>query len=164
VRGAEVVYTLNAAELPEDLGRLTGLKRILFGCCKILESLPDSMSQMIALEELNLHGCRSLQSLPDSMSQMVTLKELSLSYCRSLVGTVELRLGVKVIHKPAGLTITYSSEEENAENAAAQKGAVRLEAQVRFQSIDTNGDGTLDALEPSAAMCDPKCNSTLCLL
>ena len=52
--------------------------------------------------------------------------------------------------KPSNLkTITYKSEEESAE-----KAAVRLEAQVRFQSIDTNGDGTLDALELSAALCD----------
>ena len=30
----------------------------------------------------------------------------------------------------------------------------RLEAQVRFQSIDVNGDGILDALELSAGLCD----------
>ena len=32
--------------------------------------------------------------------------------------------------------------------------AHRLKAQARFQSIDVNGDGTLDELEPSAGLCD----------
>jgi Ca2+-binding EF-hand superfamily protein len=66
-----------------------------------------------------------------------------------LVGTVELRSGVTVFGEPAGLTVTYLSEEE-----IAPKAAVRLEAQVRFQSIDTNGDGTLDAFELCCALCE----------
>jgi hypothetical protein len=120
-----VLETLNATELPESLGRLTALK------------------------DLNLYDCSSLESLPDSISQLVALKKLFLDGCSSLVGTVELRSGVKVSAEPAGLTVTYLSEEE-----IAPKAAVRLEAQVRFQSIDTNGDGTLDAFELSAALCD----------
>ena len=38
--------------------------------------------------------------------------------------------------------------------ALVKKAANCLEAQVRFQSIDTNGDGILDALELSAGLCD----------
>jgi hypothetical protein len=79
--------TDKATELPESLGRLTGLKKLSLYCCTSLESLPDSMSQMVALETLYLGGCDRL------------------------VGTVELRSGVKVKHKPAGLTVTYLSEE-----------------------------------------------------
>jgi hypothetical protein len=81
------LITMKATELPESLGQLTGLKY------------------------LNLEMCGRLKSLPDSMSQLVALEKLNLSYCFSLVGTVELRSGVKVIDKPDGLTVTYLSEE-----------------------------------------------------
>jgi len=47
-----------------------------------------------------------------------------------------------------------AKEAQWAEEANAKKAANRLEAQVRFQSIDTNGDGILDALELSAGLCD----------
>ena len=90
-----LLRTDNATELPESLGRLTGLKK------------------------LSLNYCDSLESLPDSMSQLVALQELELNRCYSLVGTVELRSGVKVYYKPDGLTVT--SEEEIARKAAARK-------------------------------------------
>ena len=87
--------TENATELPESLGRLTGLRLI------------------------NLSGCCSLVSLPDSMSQLVALKMLVLMNCDSLVGTVELanslvttvESSVQVIAKPAGLTVKSKSED-----------------------------------------------------
>ena len=88
------LVTENATELPESLGRLTGLKK------------------------LSLSGCSSLVSLPHSMSQMVALENFDLSGCDSLGGTVELRSGVEVKHKPARLTIIFKSEEEASANCA----------------------------------------------
>ena len=72
--------TDNATELPQCLGRLTGLQK------------------------LYLRNCSSLARLPDSMCQMVALEMLSLDGCNSLVDTVELPLGVNVDGKPAGLS------------------------------------------------------------
>ena len=170
-----VLRTNKATELPESLGRLTGLKTLTLLGCDRLKSLPNSMSQMVALETLKLSDCCYLRSLPDSISQWVALKYLDLSDCKRLVGNVELRSGVEVKGRTVDnyfssnttrsqiglarvrdcqriynhLTITYVSEEE-----IARKAAFRLEAQVRFHSIDTNGDGTLDASELSATLCD----------
>jgi hypothetical protein len=106
------LWAKNATELPESLGRLTGLKK------------------------LYLWGCGRLERLPDSMSQLVALKELTLYCCYSLVGTVELRSGVQVIGEPDGLTVTYkkTAAEKAAEKAAAQKAAAAASRKLRRTS------------------------------
>ena len=93
--------TENATELPESLGRLTGLEKLILQCSS-LESLPDSMNQLVALEKLDLGWCSSVKSLPDSISQLVALKELYLNYCGSLKSIPELPSSVKV-YKPKHL-------------------------------------------------------------
>ena len=93
------LVTLKATELPENLGRLTGLKTLILDSCVSLVSSPDSISQLVAQEKLWLYGCRSLVG----------------------TGTVELRSGVQVNGEPAGLTVTYRNESDSAQCAEWEK-------------------------------------------
>lgn len=75
--------------LPEEIGQLTNLKKIIFGgsngvANKALETLPDSIGQLVNLEELVLDHCKALRALPDSIGKLKKLTTLHMRACKSV--------------------------------------------------------------------------------
>jgi Leucine-rich repeat (LRR) protein len=71
--------------LPQALGSLTTLEKLLLRGCKQLKALPESLGRWEKLRELDLSGCEELEALPQTILQhSVGLRELGLSHYSSL--------------------------------------------------------------------------------
>lgn len=70
--------------VPEDIGHMKVLQRIVFKRCSLLTTLPEEFSDLHFLEHLDLTRCRSLRSLPNSFGGLKHLRHLDLSFCSKL--------------------------------------------------------------------------------
>ncbi len=70
--------------LPESLGQLTALQRLILSSNSQLSRLPESLGQLAALISLDLSSCETLRTLPASVGQLGALRELSLRFCSNL--------------------------------------------------------------------------------
>jgi Leucine-rich repeat (LRR) protein len=64
--------------LPEELCRLTALKRLCICRCAVRGSIPARIGDLIALEELQLFGNQLSGIIPSSLSKLTSLRLLSL--------------------------------------------------------------------------------------
>lgn len=70
-------------ELPESLGKLAALQRLILLHCDALLQLPESLGQLAELRHLGV-GCNRLTCLPDSIGRLSKLAILELSDCARL--------------------------------------------------------------------------------
>ncbi|KAL8158229.1 hypothetical protein AgCh_002791 [Apium graveolens] len=64
------------AYLPESIGRLSKLSKLLLHSCKKLGHLPSSICNLKAVECLDLNYCSDLQELPNEIGNMESLRML----------------------------------------------------------------------------------------
>ena len=57
-------------DLPQSIGNLDNLKKLVFIRCYKLTELPESIGNLSNLKELDLRGCEKLIKLPDSLFQL----------------------------------------------------------------------------------------------
>lgn len=62
--------------LPESIGHLNKLNKLLLHSCKELRYLPSSICNLKAVECLDLNYCSNLQELPENIGNMKSLKML----------------------------------------------------------------------------------------
>ncbi|GLC59674.1 Serine active site containing protein 1, variant 2 [Pleodorina starrii] len=71
-------------ELPESIGRLSKMRRLVLQECGMLEDLPETVVDLSLMEELNLAGSKGLKALPNSLSNLRKLTTLNLQGCSKL--------------------------------------------------------------------------------
>ncbi|PWA89812.1 NB-ARC domains-containing protein [Artemisia annua] len=91
-------------KLPEDIGRLQCLKKLIVKDCKILRDIPNSICEMDHLECLDLTYCTRIEELPEEIGRLECLKELDIR------GTGITRLP-KSIYQLKGLCIKGRSDD-----------------------------------------------------
>ncbi len=70
--------------LPDNLGDLKSLKKLIISRCYSMEMLPNSLGNLLNLKELEISYCRQLKSLPNSMGDLAALTKLSLYECENI--------------------------------------------------------------------------------
>ena len=70
--------------LPEAIGKMASLKKVVLDGCSGLTVLPESLG-VASLERLSLSMCRNLLELPKSLDTLTTLKSLNLRGCTCLI-------------------------------------------------------------------------------
>ncbi|XP_031475730.1 disease resistance protein RPV1-like isoform X1 [Nymphaea colorata] len=66
-------------KIPDSIGELKNLRKLLLSRCARLSRLPDSICLLSSLEILDLEDCLSLASLPERLGDMGALRKLKLS-------------------------------------------------------------------------------------
>ncbi|XP_074357077.1 TMV resistance protein N-like [Apium graveolens] len=69
-------YRVNVSKLPDSVGRLSKLVRLILKKSVKLESLPDTVCHMRSMEILDIGGCEKLEKLPDQLWKLTRLREL----------------------------------------------------------------------------------------
>jgi hypothetical protein len=83
-RGILSLYRSGLLELPEGIGQLTGVRRLLLFGNPGLRALPAGLWSLGALEDLRLGSC-GLRSLPElGVGQLTKLQALNVSHNRGL--------------------------------------------------------------------------------
>ncbi|CAI5457480.1 unnamed protein product [Closterium sp. Yama58-4] len=67
--------------IPDDIWKLSSLKKLLILGLKRLRSLPGSFTRLPKLEELEVCACKKLARLPPSLQRMPTLRECTIREC-----------------------------------------------------------------------------------
>ncbi|PWA71553.1 disease resistance protein (TIR-NBS-LRR class) [Artemisia annua] len=65
-------------KLPEDIGRLESLEKLILTDCKLLQDIPNSICKMKCINKLHLHGCIQVVELPEEIGCLEGLKELNI--------------------------------------------------------------------------------------
>ncbi|PWA66403.1 toll/interleukin-1 receptor (TIR) domain-containing protein [Artemisia annua] len=105
-------------KLPEDLGRLQCLEKLILTDCKVLQGLPNKMKNLISL---HLDECRLIMKLPEEIGRLECLKELDLT--RSGIsclptGIFQLK-GLRIVREDKQLrSFGFTSEIQISENEA----------------------------------------------
>jgi len=73
----------NLEMLPESFGELRALRVIRIYSCGLTQ-LPNSIGQLCALTDLIVISCHALKSLPETVGLCKNLKTMQLSFCRAL--------------------------------------------------------------------------------
>ena len=71
------LHTNKLTHIPQELGRLTSLKKLWLGSNQI-KALPEGLGHLLNLQELYLEG-NKLTSLPLDLAQLTQLRTLSLT-------------------------------------------------------------------------------------
>ncbi|PWA88786.1 disease resistance protein (TIR-NBS-LRR class) [Artemisia annua] len=69
-------------KLPEDIGRLESLEKLILTDCKLLQAIPNSICKMKCINKLHLRGCIQVVELPEDIGCLegpVSRKQLPLS-------------------------------------------------------------------------------------
>jgi Leucine-rich repeat (LRR) protein len=78
----------NLRALPEGIGGLTGLRKLVISNNHELTTLPEGLCSLMGLEELHLGDC-NLRALPEGIRGLTGLKALNLSYNHELTALPE---------------------------------------------------------------------------
>ncbi|KAF3783300.1 TMV resistance protein [Nymphaea thermarum] len=78
-------------ELPETIGSLTNLRRLILQTCVCLYSLPSSLTSLSQLETLNVEGCKELQHFPQLPFSLVKLSANGCAALKSISGVLNLK-------------------------------------------------------------------------
>ncbi|KAJ9551878.1 hypothetical protein OSB04_015923 [Centaurea solstitialis] len=65
-------------KLPEDLGRLECLEKLILSECVFLRDIPNSICKMKRLECFHLRYCVAVEKLPEELGRLECLKELNI--------------------------------------------------------------------------------------
>ena len=84
VTGFRLYKCSKLAALPDAIGELGALTKLVLYGCTSLAALPDAIGELKALRTLDLSGCPSLAALPDSIGKLGALSTLDLNRCSSL--------------------------------------------------------------------------------
>ncbi|TXT67530.1 MAG: hypothetical protein BAJALOKI1v1_70021 [Promethearchaeota archaeon] len=77
----ELELNLPIHSLPEGLGSLQSLKKLIIRNAYQLEALPESIGDLKNLEFFEINSADHIETLPDSISKLENLKELKFNYC-----------------------------------------------------------------------------------
>lgn len=76
-------------ELPEDFGKIHGLRVLDLSDCHKLQTLPDSFTDLVNIEKLILSDCWELRNLPELLGCLRKIQVLDLSCCSQLFALPE---------------------------------------------------------------------------
>eukprot|EP01018_Ginkgo_biloba_P037739 Gb_27354 [translate_table: standard] len=71
-------------KLPESIGMLKRLEKLVLRGCQSLVSVPDEICDIQSLQQLDLSWCDKMESLPLRLGDLRNLKHLDLSFCMLL--------------------------------------------------------------------------------
>ncbi|GJM88125.1 hypothetical protein PR202_ga04152 [Eleusine coracana subsp. coracana] len=81
---AGVLYAIHV--LPEWLGELRCLQKMIIKSCDSLSRLPQSMGYLTCLQVLRIEWCDALDQLPECLGQLCSLRKFVIQHLRSLTG------------------------------------------------------------------------------
>ncbi|PWA88346.1 toll/interleukin-1 receptor (TIR) domain-containing protein [Artemisia annua] len=94
-------------KLPDDIGRLESLEKLILSDCSHLQDIPNNICKMKFINTLRLRGCIRVVELPEDIGCLEDLKELNVE------GTGITRLP-RSIFQLRGLRIVGTSDEQEA--------------------------------------------------
>ncbi|PWA88784.1 toll/interleukin-1 receptor (TIR) domain-containing protein [Artemisia annua] len=121
LKSLEIVSCWLLEKLPEDLGRLQCLEKLILTDCKVLQDLPNSICKMKSLISLHLDECRRIMKLPEEIGRLDCLQELDMT--RSGIsclptGIFQLK-GLRIVGEYQQLrSFGFTSEIQISENKA----------------------------------------------
>ncbi|PWA40565.1 toll/interleukin-1 receptor (TIR) domain-containing protein [Artemisia annua] len=65
-------------KLPEDIGRLESLEKLILTDCELLQDIPNSICKMKCINSFDLRGCIRVVELPEDIGCLEGLKELNI--------------------------------------------------------------------------------------
>ncbi|PWA88788.1 disease resistance protein (TIR-NBS-LRR class) [Artemisia annua] len=65
-------------KLPEDIGRLESLEKLILTDCELLQDVPNSICKMKCINSFDLRGCIRVVKLPEDIGCLECLKELDI--------------------------------------------------------------------------------------
>ncbi|GJY52373.1 Toll/interleukin-1 receptor domain-containing protein [Tanacetum coccineum] len=65
-------------KLPEDIGRLESLEKLILRDCKLLQDIQNSICKVNCIKKLSLRGCIRVNELPEDIGCLEGLKELNI--------------------------------------------------------------------------------------
>ncbi|PWA50623.1 disease resistance protein (TIR-NBS-LRR class) family [Artemisia annua] len=71
-------------KLPEDIGRLESLEKLILTDCKLLQDIPDSLCKLKYLKSFEIKSCCLLEKLPEDIGRLESLEKLILTDCKLL--------------------------------------------------------------------------------
>ncbi|XP_052140134.1 LOW QUALITY PROTEIN: disease resistance protein RPP2B-like [Oryza glaberrima] len=109
--------------LPEWLGQLVFMKKLVIRDSPKLTLLPESMENLTALRKLELEGCEGLEILPEGLGQLTSMTKLVIKDCpkmtllpesmENLTALIELQLvrckGLETLPEGLGLLISLEN-------------------------------------------------------
>ncbi|PWA86310.1 toll/interleukin-1 receptor (TIR) domain-containing protein [Artemisia annua] len=121
LKSLEIVSCWLLEKLPEDLGRLQCLEKLILTDCKVLQDLPNSICKMKSLISLHLDERRRIMKLPEEIGRLDCLQELDMT--RSGIsclptGIFQLK-GLRIVGEYQQLrSFGFTSEIQISENKA----------------------------------------------
>ncbi|GKE96122.1 disease resistance TIR-NBS-LRR class family protein, partial [Tanacetum coccineum] len=79
LKSLEIVSCHLLEKLPEDIGRLQCLEKLIVKDCIFLRDIPNSICEMDRLECLDLTGCFRIEELPEVIGCLEYFKELDIT-------------------------------------------------------------------------------------
>ncbi|OWM63701.1 hypothetical protein CDL15_Pgr008244 [Punica granatum] len=131
--------------IPESVGSLTKLKRLLLADCRALTKLPDSIGQLSSIVELNLDRC-GVTRLPRTLGNLDKLEVLA-GACASMTKVpADLRGLLNLRKKRSHLRMVKSTPADISRFSHPQKGVGTLFGPYSVKSL---GSSTLTFLDLS---------------
>jgi Leucine-rich repeat (LRR) protein len=84
-------------ELPDTVGQLKYLERLILSGCENLTILPNAIVNLTKLEILMLNGCSNLKHLPKELGRLLNLVELHLTCCNKLHELPSSMVGMRML-------------------------------------------------------------------
>ncbi|PWA40917.1 disease resistance protein (TIR-NBS-LRR class) family [Artemisia annua] len=79
LKSLEIISCRLLEKLPEDIGRLQCLEKLIVKDCIFLRDIPNNICEMDRLEYLDLTGCIRIEELPEEIGRLECLNELDIT-------------------------------------------------------------------------------------